>query len=298
MSRPAPSIAAYLPMAVTTLIWGTMGVPASHAIAEFQPMALLAFRSLVAVVLLLPYVGLTERKLLPHREDLVTVILMGLVGVFGNNIFYFHALKHTSLMNISIIFAVTPLITALLARVFSGESLGPKRILGIAVALAGASLLLTQGRPHLIFQIELNSGDIAEFGAATMAALLTILGKRVKSSSSSMATLYCMISGAGASLLAMAFSGQSFPAAGQISGAALVSALYLGVFSSAVAYMSQQISVKKIGASASAAFLNATPVIGLLSAYLFLGEKISAIQIASALVIFCGLFLNTQAQKS
>ncbi len=296
MSTPAPSLAAYGPMTLTTLIWGTMSVPASYAIAHFQPMALVAFRCLVAVVVLSPYVWRTQRKLTPSREDLVTVILMGLVGVFANNAFYFYALRRTSIMNISIIFSTAPLITAVLARIFCGEALGPKRMLGIAAALVGTLLLLTQGQPHLVLQIQFNNGDLAELGAATMASLLAILGKRVRSTSSPMATLYCMLGGLIFSLPAMALTGQGFPDWGA-SKVGLFSAIYLGVFGSAVAYMTQQISIKKIGASASTAFLNAMPVIGLVSAHLFMGERISAFQVVSAVVIFCGLFLNTQANQ-
>ena len=68
--------------------------------------------------------------------------------------------------------------------------------------------------------------------------------------------------------------------------------VYVGVFASAGAYMFQQMSIQRIGAGATGAFLNGSPALAIFGAVVFMGETISPVQIISAAVIFLGIFLN------
>ena len=102
----------YWPMTMTLLMWGFMNVPTAFALAEMSPLQLLLLRTAIAVVILAPLALLRDGLLLPVKGDRVTDALMGLSGVVLNNVCFFNAMRLTSLTNVAILFATSPLITA------------------------------------------------------------------------------------------------------------------------------------------------------------------------------------------
>ena len=139
----------YWPLTMTLLMWGFMNVPTAFALAEMAPLQLLLLRTAIAVLILAPLARLRDGLLLPLPGDRITAALMGLSGVFFNNVFFFNAMKRTSLTNVAILFATSPFITAVLARIFLGERLTLRRVLGIVIALAGCYQGMRCGRSAL-----------------------------------------------------------------------------------------------------------------------------------------------------
>ena len=80
----------------------------------------------------------------------------------------------------------------------------------------------------------------------------------------------------------------------QISFQAIASVTYLGVLCSGAGYLLQQLSIQRIGASSSAAFLNGISPITVLTAALILGEQVTPLQILCMGIILFGLILNAR----
>ena len=280
----------YWPMTMTLLMWGFMNVPTAFALAEMAPLQLLLLRTAIAVLILAPLARLRDGLLLPLPGDRITAALMGLSGVFFNNVFFFNAMKRTSLTNVAILFATSPFITAVLARIFLGERLTLRRVLGIVIALAGAVSLLCKGDLSLLADLKMNTGDLLELGAAFTISVMTILGRRIKKTPPITVTLCVMFTSFVATALTLCLTGTPLNFA--LSNRAIFGVAYVGVFASAGAYMFQQMSIQRIGAGATGAFLNGSPALAIFGAVVFMGETISPGQIISAAVIFLGIFLN------
>ncbi len=290
MKRENSALYRYWPMTTTLVIWGSMNVPAARALSEMEPLQLLLFRTAIAVLCLAPPALLRDGLLFPRAGDRLTAVLMGLSGVLLNNLCCFNAIKRTSLTNVAILFATAPLITAALARVFLGERLTPRRVLGIAAALAGAVTLLCKGDLSLLANMRMNSGDLMELGAALCISVMTILGRRIRRTPPVTVTLCAMLVSFMATALLLILTDARLNFA--LSPRALLGTLYVGVFASGCAYVLQQVSIRRIGAGATSAFLNGTPVLGIAGAVAFMGERVAPVQLASAAVIFLGIFLN------
>ena len=242
------------------------------------------------MLILAPLARLRDGLLLPLPGDRITAALMGLSGVFFNNVFFFNAMKRTSLTNVAILFATSPFITAVLARIFLGERLTLRRVLGIVIALAGAVSLLCKGDISLLADLKMNTGDLLELGAAFTISVMTILGRRIKKTPPITVTLCVMFTSFVATALTITVTGTPLNFA--LSNRAIFGVVYVGVFASAGAYMFQQMSIQRIGAGATGAFLNGSPALAIFGAVVFMGETISPVQIISAAVIFLGIFLN------
>ena len=295
MNENNSTVRRYLPMTLVLLIWGFMNVPATYALREMPPLELLLLRTAIAVVILAPLAYGRERRLLPDRGDLAISVLMGISGVLLNNLCFFYAIKFTSLTNIAIIFATSPLITTILAAVFLGERLTPRRVCGIVLALSGAVCLLCKGDLSLLANLSLNKGDLMEFCASFCCSVMTVLGKKIAKSSPIVVTLCNMAASCVLAAALIATVGQPMNLA--LSGRALLGTLYIGILGSSCAYVLQQISIQRIGAGATGAFLNGSPVVSIFAAMVFMGESLSMIQIVCAAVIFAGIFLNAGRER-
>ncbi|WP_462363833.1 DMT family transporter [Pyramidobacter porci] len=295
MNENNSTVRRYLPMTLVLLIWGFMNVPATYALREMPPLELLLLRTAIAVVILAPLAYGRERRLLPDRGDLTIAVLMGISGVLINNLCFFYAIKFTSLTNIAIIFATSPLITTILAAVFLGERLTLRRACGIILALSGAVCLLCKGDLSLLANLSLNKGDLMEFCASFCCSVMTVLGKKITKSSPIVVTLCNMVASCVLTAALIAVVGQPMNLA--LSGRALAGTLYIGILGSGCAYVLQQTSIQRIGAGATGAFLNGSPVVSIFAAMVFMEESLSMIQAACAAVIFAGIFLNAGGER-
>ena len=283
----------YVPMTITIALWSGTYIAGKFAVTDLTPSSLLLLRYLAASAIMIPVMMLFE----PGRwrvgmKDSLPLFAIGLTGMFGNNIFFFLALKYTSVMNASIIFAITPFLTALLAAMFAGEPLEMKRLGAIALALFGVVLLLTGGDISVLTTMEFNKGDLYEVLAALCAASYTVIAKKVAFRYTPLVvTGYGMIF---AALLALplAATEMTYSTFSAITSRGWASLVYLAVLASCVAYLLQQVSVKKIGANRTAAFINLSPAMTIALAALFLGERISMIQAISVGIIVAGVALN------
>ena len=286
----AEKLRLYLPIICVMLLWGSMGIPSTYALQELTPLGLLCLRSGVAAALLGPYVRLHDGSLRPGKSDRVLLPVLALIGVVLCNYLYFYALDHTSLTDTAILYAVGPLMTAVLAAIFLNEHIRQSRVLGIVVAFVGVVALLTNGRLSRIFSIGLNKGDVAELCSAFCLASYTVLSKRLKNTKPACAVFWLMASSFVMTLPVVLLSKDGFGTGFGLKTA--LSVLYLGVLCSGVGYLLQQHSIHSVGAGSSAAFLNGISPITVLTAGIFLHERITSVQFLSMALVFAGLYFN------
>ncbi len=141
--------------------------------------------------------------------------------------------------------------------------------------------------------MDFNIGDFYEVGASFALAIFTIISRKVANNYPpitmvSYENLFSLIITIPFLLVTGAFDFQVTP-----TYKGWLSILYLGIFASALGYIFQQISIKSIGASKSAAFLNLTPFLSVLLGMVFLRESLSAVKIISGMLILAGIYLNS-----
>src|SRR5882724_7409506 len=81
-----------------------------------------------------------------QRTDVARLIVCGVLGTASNQLFLVHGLARSTAVNASVLSTTVPELTLLVALVSRLESLRPFRLVGIALALLGAILLVGTGR--------------------------------------------------------------------------------------------------------------------------------------------------------
>ena len=295
MNGQAGAAVKYLPILLVMVFWGSMGVPSTYAVAELSPLWVLCLRSGIAVMVLFPAALRRNRGLRPAPGEGGLLAVLSLVGVVGCNYLYYYAVQNTALANVAILYALGPIITTVLAGIFLKETVRQGRCLGIVLAFAGVAALITNGDISAVFSIHFNRGDLAELGSASCLAAYTILSRRLKKTPPECAVFWLMLIAFAATLpMALVLEGGPGP---HISIRGILSLLYLGVLCSGLGYLLQQCSIRQIGASASAAFLNGISPITILTAALILGEHVTFNQVLCMAVVFSGLYLNASNQN-
>ena len=101
---------------------------------------------------------------------------IGVLGLFGYHFFYFNAVQNAPVAEAGLIAYLWPLLIVLFAALLPGERLRLGHVVGAALGLAGAALLLApvdaEGWPRFAFSLGPDGAYALGFGAAIACALI------------------------------------------------------------------------------------------------------------------------------
>lgn len=273
---------------LTSLLWGGNFVVAKSLVHHASPLTLTSLRWLIAVVALLPMVWWKEKRLLPSRDALLPLFLMGITGVVLFNIFQFLALERTTSTNVGLISTLNTISIAFFSFVFLKEKINIFQALSMLLSLAGVFLVLSKGDINLLLSFHFNAGDLWMIAAVCVWGVYSVCSKwAMKTTSPLMSNLYSGIFGL---LVLLPFNMNDFTIS-NVNHSFILSLLYTGLISTVVCMVLWSIGIQKLGATTSGVFLNFNPIFTALLAFLFLGESISWTQGIGGLIVIIGCYL-------
>lgn len=291
----------YFSMVITALFWSGAFIAGKMATAVFEPLTLTFWRFFLAlpfIFLLLKF--LEPEGILPVRNQILPLILLGIIGTFAYHFFFFLALNYTTAINTSLIGATNPMLTTLLGIVFFGEKITPLRLAGVGLSLFGVFSVITGLDPQVISTLELNQGDIFMILGVLCFSTYSLLSRKfmfkykiTPLSATAYTFLVCTI----VSLSLSLWLENPLEAVRNAPGSVWWEILYMSVFASVLGYYFQLRAIHKIGAPKTAMFINLVPILTMLLAAVILREEVSLFKIACGLVIIFGVFLATRPEK-
>jgi drug/metabolite transporter (DMT)-like permease len=123
------------------LTFGAFPVVGKGVLTTLHPLALAGLRVIFATPLLLAVAWRVER-VRPRRGDLPMLALLGLLGVFGNQVLYILGLARTTAGNAGILMPSIPVFALAVAALSGVERLSWRRAGGVGLAVAGALVML------------------------------------------------------------------------------------------------------------------------------------------------------------
>ena len=136
---------AHTAVLLANIIFG-LGVPVTKLLLDqwVSPMAYMATRCLgAAAIFWLISLFLPREKVAPR--DLTVIILGGLLGIVVSQTLTAWALTFTTPVYFSLIATLTPVATMLCAALFIGEKISTRGVVGVALGVAGAMLMVFIG---------------------------------------------------------------------------------------------------------------------------------------------------------
>ena len=280
--------------------WSGNYIAGKIALRELSPLFLAGVRIGLAGVMMLPLYGWERAKKRPGRPGpegtpaeslphIMQLLLLGLLGVTLNQVFFIVGLSRTSVAHAAILIGLTPIQVLIIAALRGQERITARKAAGMAIALAGVALLKAfepasgTGATWL--------GDFFIVLTGLCFALFTVFGKEVTARYSTITmNTYAYVGGAVALLPLTLWEGARQPLA-HISAGAWLAAIYMALFPSVVAYLIYYHALAHMAASRVSAFSYLQPVFASIMGVVILSESLGAPVIAGGAVILTGVYL-------
>jgi drug/metabolite transporter (DMT)-like permease len=262
---------------------------AKYAVQYFSPASAAAWRFGIAALVMVLILGLQKQiKSKTIKVHWKMYILLGIIGIFGFNAFFFSGMQYTSPLNGALIMGTNPLVTAIFAYFILKNPITKQQMLGISFALVGVILVLTQGSLEIIQTLSISKGDLLILAGNLCWALYGVLGRKYLNGSSSMeTTTYTMIVGSLCLLILGAFS-PSPQLLSHATWSAWGAILFMALFTSVLGYLWWNKGMATIGASNTSLFFNLVPVVTMILSILT-GALITLPQVIGTCLVIVGV---------
>lgn len=278
-----------------TVLWGFNYVASAYLLREFSPIFLSYSRLLLTSAFLIAIALIGERPKRPSRSGWGLLIMAGIFGTLFNQFFYFTGLQGSTAGNASLIIALSPVATVILARVFLGEAIGAFKLIGTLMALAGVVVIVGGGGASF----GISSGDVYLL-LAMLALSISLLFVRRLSKVMSSYDITILGTVIGTTFMTPAAVWEGVQGNIHYSGDAvmwivLAAAAIIGSGLSGF-WWNEAISV--VGASTASVFMNVPPFVAIIASYFLLGDPITGAQIAGGALILLGVGLSNRMARS
>lgn len=285
-------------------LWGASW-PAGRLIAQaLPPLAGGAWRFALALLLFALWWRLAGRGLAPlralSRRQWLGLAAAGGVGVFGYTAFFMAGLQHVPASRAALIVTVNPVFTTLIAAWLFRERLNAAIVAGMALAVLGATTVLTRGEPWRLLSGALGLGEWLLLGCVACWVAYTLMGRRLLAGIDTLTTISTTAT-AGTLLLFAASLAVEGPAqlAEPLQASALVWAamVFMAAGATVLAYAWYFDGVAALGAGGAAAYISLVPVFGVLSSTLLLGEPLEAPLLVGGALAVGGMVVMNRARR-
>lgn len=280
----------------TILVWGSCFVLTKEMLTTYTAIQIIPLRMALAYVTL--WVLRPKTLKLPRKDELMFI----LIGVTGGSLYFFlqnTALSYTYAANVSILVALAPILTVILAQLFSrsGERLGKYVYIGAVIAIVGVVLVVLNGQ--LTFHLN-PLGDFIALGAAFMWALYSILIKKYTEQYDNFLVTRRVMLWAFLTSVPLMLVTDGMPDLRPLftTPRILLSWLFLGVFGNAVCFAIWNVAFKRLGVVITNNYLYASPFVTLAAGYLILHEEITLMSIIGAVLITAGVIVALKKPRS
>lgn len=285
-------------------LWG-VAWPLGRLVGQsIPPITASGLRFMIASIALLLWLYRYNRfsvaRALTARQWL-NLALASSAGILGYSSFFMLSLQVVPAGKASIIVAVNPAVTLLMAALIFKERLNGIICLGMVLAAVGATVAITDGNiMEFIQQGGLGSGILLLLGCVACWVTYTLLGRVLLSGIDALTTT-TICSTLGGLMLVLA----SFPAEGltgwnsvlSAPASAWISLIVMALACTTLAYSWYFDGVKALGAGASAGYITLVPVFGLLFSGLILKEHLGLSLLTGGLIAISGMTLMNLGRR-
>jgi drug/metabolite transporter (DMT)-like permease len=268
-------------LTITAIIWGSGFVASSISLEHFTPYQILAGRFIIGTIIL----SIVFHKRLKNINK-STIIKGAVLGIFLYLAFALQTvgLQFTTPSKNAFLTAVNVVIVPFIAFVMYKRKIDRYELVGAILAMIGVGIL------SLKLSTDINIGDLLTLGCAFGFAFhIFYTAKYVKDSDPVSLTLIQMLTAAIIGSVVVVFKGETSV---HVETEGLFSLLYLGVFSTTIAYLLQTVAQKMITETKAAIILSTESFWGMVFSVAILDEVMTIKMIVGAIMILCAIIIS------
>ena len=284
----------YAMILATVTIWGGSFASTKYALAQAEPLVIMCLRLLIGMPVLLAGSLMEGSLRLPTKGEAPALFLMGFQGIFFHQTIQSYAMKTAGAANANWMMIATPALVAILGRVFLKERISSKGVCGMILAAVGVGLVIGRGTV-----VTSKSGSFGSIGDLIMLlsvlnwAIFLVLSRRIlkKDLPPAFVIFWEMLF---ALLSAIPFTyiiGSDFSVIPSFTSGTWGALIFLGAFSSALAYIFWFRALAIFTVAKVAVFQFLQPMAGVVIAYFLVGERFTPWLFAGGAMILSGVWL-------
>ncbi len=278
----------------TVSIWGGSFASTKYALAQAEPMIILWIRLLIGMPVL--FAGLIWEKSarFPSPKEALYLFLMGFQGIFFHQAIQSYAMKTAGAANANWMMIATPALVAILGRIFLKETISLRGICGMILAAVGVALVIGRGTVMTSNSCSFGSiGDLIMLLSVLNWAVFLIISRRVlkKDLPPSFVIFWEMLFALIAATPFTLLIGSDFSVIPSFTPGTWGALIFLGAFSSALAYIFWFKALSIFSVAKVAVFQFMQPIAGVVISYFLIGERFTPWLFAGGTMILCGVWL-------
>jgi drug/metabolite transporter (DMT)-like permease len=280
---------------VAVCLWGLAPVATRAAVTHLAPLPLLVIRMTLASLVLLPWAVPALRRLRPRQAGLLLAV--GCLGLIGYSLPVTVGLQWLPASTAGLLLGTEPVWVMVLSRVFAGERAGARAWLGSAVALGGVAVLAGPGA------LTGAHGYRALAGAGLVLAGTLAFGGYTIALRPFSQTLGAVPATAASTVMGtvpyLAFAGTlSAPRLAHLGAGVWADVAFLALGSSAAGMLLWNRAILSAGTARVSLLLYLEPVVSVLGAVAFLGERLGLATIIGGVLILTGVAASSTQARS
>lgn len=280
-------------LSLSACIWGGMFVVVKDVVSVIHPLQLVWLRYLVAIVFLILFSILKREKWSIHKRDIGLIVIIGLIGNTISIVAQETGTWLSSAQTGAVITSATPSFMVIFAWLIFKEKITRVKIVSLVMATIGVVMIVgihLEGNNILL-------GVLSLIIAALTWALMSVLIQKVNHYSSLQITIMSTII-AIICLTPVVFTNTaSLVNIDFLEPKIILSLLYLGVISTALAFVMWNRGLTLVNSSSSGLFFLLQPIVGTLLGWLFLKESVSIGFFIGAILIIGSVWISVKFES-
>ena len=284
---------------LAAFLYGSTLVASRFSVGQYEPTTYIGLRVIIASIAhLLIYWVMTGRKLPRDKELWKRASVMGVFGTAIPLTTIVTSLQFQSSGVTSLLLTTNPALTVILAHfLLSDESLNPRKIIGVSLALGGAMMLALSGENGLPNVAE---GDIRGYLFAGIAVIVsastTIYARKYLKGYDAFDVASIRMFTAGIAVLPLSILTVGVDLSG-VTSEGYFALFYAAIIGTFFAFFMSFYNIKRFGAGPAAMTSFIIPIIASIGGVLLLNEEITTTMIVGMVVIIGGISLLQEFQK-
>ncbi|MBC6973207.1 EamA family transporter [Bacillus sp. Xin] len=272
------------------LVWGANYTIGKYGVAYMSSIQFNSLRFLVASPVLLLITFFMERSLHIEKKDWLRLLAVGIVGTTLYQTLFMLSVKYTSATNASLLIAMSPIFTGILAVLHKQERFSMKIQIGSLLSFSGAALVLLTGHTSQSTYEYAWLGNVIGLVAAIAWGWYPILAQPLITKYSAMrVTSWSTLIGIVPLVIYCLFNVNTltWPADVLSWGSLGYSIVFATVFGLAMWY----VGISKLGSTKVMVYMYLVPLFAVIVAAVTIGERMNMMQLVGGFVIFIGLYV-------
>ena len=270
---------------IAVCLWGLAPVATRGLVSQVAPLPLLTMRQLLAASVLLPWAVPVVRRI--SARDLPRFVAAGLLIMIGYNLPVTVGLQWLPASSVGLLLATEPVWVLVISRVFLGERAGPQVLAGSGVALGGVAVIAGPSALSSGYGMRAVAGAALVVLATMAFAGYTIVLRPLSEKYGPVpATAVSTVAGA---VPYLAFVGSVWPP--RLSQPAWAELLFLALGSTVAGMLLWNQAIVRGGSGRISRLLYLEPVVSVLGAMVFLGERATAAVLIGGVLVIAGVLM-------